>query len=426
MEAREDAMNFFDPDRWQEIRDALASNKTRTFLTAFGVFWGIFMLVVMLGSGKGLENGTSRDFEDGATNSFFVWTRATSKPYKGLPAGRRFELNNADTAALREKVLEVAVVAPRNQLGGFRSGNTVSRGKESGSFNVMGDYPEIRVIQSVRVRQGRFLNDLDIQERRKVAVIGSRVAEELFEADEEPIGDHVRINGVYFKIVGVHYPLMSGNDGDRDAQTIYIPFTTFQTAFNFGDEVGWFAITSQDGIPASVAEEKVLALLKQQHRVAPDDDRAIGHWNMEQEYQRTQALFAGIRMLVWIVGIGTLAAGVIGVSNIMLVIVRERTNEIGIRRAIGATPWAIRSQIVIEAIVLTSLAGYLGLMAGVAVIDVVASFVANSDSRMFLNPNVSLGSALQALLILILSGTLAGLIPAQRAVAISPVEALRN
>jgi putative ABC transport system permease protein len=403
-------MTLFDQDRWQEIRNALASNKMRTFLT----------------SGTGLENGATFNFRDGATNSFFVWTRATSKPYKGLPAGRRFEFNNNDTIALRQQVPEVAVVAPRNQLGGFRSGNTVSHGNESGSFNVMGDYPEIRVIQSVRMDSGRFLNQLDLKERRKVAVIGSRIHEELFEPNEDPIGQHIRINGVYFKVVGLHRPILSGNQGDRDAQTIYIPFTTFQTALNYGDEVGWFAITSRSDVPASVAEEKVMAMLKQQHRVDPTDARALGHFNLEEEFTRVQSLFNGIRALVWIVGIGTLAAGVIGVSNIMLVIVRERTNEIGIRRAIGATPASIRLEIVIEAIVLTSLAGYLGLMAGVVLVDVVATLLKNSDSSMFMNPSVSLGSAVQALLILIVSGTLAGLIPAQRAVAISPVQALRS
>jgi putative ABC transport system permease protein len=419
-------MSLFDQDRWQEILNALASNKTRTFLTAFGVFWGIFMLVILIGSGNGLENGTTREFADGATNSFFVWTRSTTKPYKGLPAGRRFDMNNVDTEALRQQLSEINVIAPRNQLGGYGTGNIVSRGNEAGSFNVMGDYPQIRVIQSVRVRQGRFLNDLDLQERRKVAVIGSRVYEVLFESDEDPIGDHVRINGVYFKVIGVHYPIMTGNQGDRDAQTIYVPFTTFQGAFNVGDEVHWYAMTAADGVRTSTAQNKALEVLKVQHRVHPEDDRAFGHWNMEGEYERMQGLFLGIRMLVWIVGIGTLAAGVIGVSNIMLVIVRERTNEIGVRRALGATPNAIRGQIVIEAIVLTSLAGYLGLMAGVAVVDIVASLVKNSDSQMFLNPSVSLGSALQALLVLIISGTLAGLIPAHRAVAISPVEALRN
>jgi putative ABC transport system permease protein len=292
----------------------------------------------------------------------------------------------------------------------------------------MGDYPEIRIIESVRLNAGRFLNDFDLQERRKVAVIGPRVAEVLFEAGEDPIGEHIRINGVYFKVIGVHRPLQSGDQGDRAAQTIYVPFTTFQSAFNFGDRVGWFAITSSPDVPASVAEKATLAVLAKQHRVAPDDDRAFGRWNTEDEYRKVQGLFMGIRALVWIVGIGTLAAGVIGVSNIMLVIVRERTREIGIRRAVGATPAAVMAQTLVEALVLTALAGCLGLMAGVAVVDGTAMLLAKSeaDARMFMNPSVSLSSALAALAVLVVSGVLAGLIPAQRAVRVSPVEALRS
>jgi putative ABC transport system permease protein len=421
-------MQLFDMDHWQEIQHALTRNKLRTFLTAFGVFWGIFMLVVMLGSGNGLENGAMREYRDGATNSFYVWTRATSKPYQGLPAGRQFSLDNHDTAVLRQEVPEIEVVAPRNQLGGFGGGNNVVRGNQAGAFNVMGDYPEIRIIESVRLNAGRFLNDFDLQERRKVAVIGPRVAEVLFEAGEDPIGEHIRINGVYFKVIGVHRPLQSGDQGDRAAQTIYVPFTTFQSAFNFGDRVGWFAITSSPDVPASVAEKATLAVLAKQHRVAPDDDRAFGRWNTEDEYRKVQGLFMGIRALVWIVGIGTLAAGVIGVSNIMLVIVRERTREIGIRRAVGATPAAVMAQTLVEALVLTALAGCLGLMAGVAVVDGTAMLLAKSeaDARMFMNPSVSLSSALAALAVLVVSGVLAGLIPAQRAVRVSPVEALRS
>jgi len=421
-------MHLFDFDHWQEIRNALTSNKLRTFLTAFGVFWGIFMLVVMLGSGNGLQNGTMQEYRDGATNSFYVWTRSTSKPYRGLPAGRSFDLNNHDTVVLKEQVPEVQVVAPRNQLGGYGSGNNVSHGSHAGAFNVMGDHPEIRAIESVRIESGRFLNTLDLMERRKVAVIGSRVAEVLFEPDEDPVGDNIQINGVYFKVIGVHRPRQTGDQGDRAGQTIYVPFTTFQNAFNFGDQVGWFAITSQPTVPASIAEEKVLTVLRRQHRIAPDDERALGHYNTEEDYKKVQGLFVGIRVLVWIVGIGTLAAGVIGVSNIMLVIVRERTREIGVRRAVGATPVSIMAQIVFEALVLTGLAGYLGLMAGIAAVDGTAFFLEKSgaSTRMFVDPNVTLGSALMALGILILSGTVAGLIPAQRAVRVSPVEALRS
>jgi putative ABC transport system permease protein len=419
---------MFDLDHWHEIYTALASNKLRTFLTAFGVFWGIFMLMVMLGSGHGLESGVTRDFDDGATNSFFVWTRSTSIPYRGLPANRSFELENGDIDAVRRNVPEAKVVAPRNQLRGFGSGNNVMRGTNGGAFNVMGDYPEIREIQSVRIDRGRFLNHLDLERDRKVAVIGTRVYQVLFEEGEDPIGKDIRVNGVYFMVVGTFRTSQSGDQADRDTQTVYVPFTTFQRAFNYGNHVGWFAITSQDDVPASVAEAKVIAFLAKRHRVSPDDERAFGHFNLEEEYNQIQGLFLGIRTLIWIVGIGTLAAGVIGVSNIMLVIVRERTHEIGVRRALGATPWSVMGQVLLEAIILTSIAGYLGMMAGTIGMDVLSSFMSSSgaDTGMFRNPTVSVGNAVQALLVVILAGSLAGLMPARRAVALTPVQALRT
>ena len=418
---------LFDLDHWQELFNALARNKLRTAMTAFGVFWGIFMLIVMLGSGNGLENGVMLDFGDRATNSFFVWTRATSKPYRGLPAGRRFELTNQDHDAVRREVPQAKHVCPRLQLRGFGSGNNVTRGTRSGSFQIMGDYPEIRSIEGVRVASGRFLNRLDIEQQRKIAVIGAGARKLLFERDEDPIGESIRINGVYFKIVGLFRSSESGEDGEEQGRMIFLPFTTFQRAFNFSNLVGWFAITSANDVPASVAQDEVIELLKQRHRVAPDDQRAFGHYNLEEEYNEIQGLFVGIRVLVWIVGVGTLAAGVIGVSNIMLVIVRERTNEIGIRRAIGAAPASIMGQIVLEAIVLTAIAGYCGLMLGMGALELTNALMAGGGAPgMFSNPDVSSASALQALSILIISGTLAGIIPARRAVSLSPVQALRT
>ncbi len=417
---------MFDLDNWHEIYSSLAKNRLRTALTAFGVFWGIFMLMVLLGSGQGLENGISSDFTGTATNSFYVWTWRTTKPYRGLPSGRRFELSNRDTEAIRREVPEVAVISPRNQLGGFRGGNNVTRGLKAGAFNVMGDHPQIMDIQPIRVLDGRFLNRHDLDEARKVAVIGNRVREVLFEDGEEPIGDHIKINGVYFKVVGVFTPRTTGEQALRDAETIYAPFTTFQRAFNYGDQVGWFAITSKPEHSAVAVEEKVVSLLKKRHRVHPDDTRAVGSWNTEEEFRKVQGLFGGIRMLIWIVGVGTLAAGVIGVSNIMLIVVKERTKEIGLRRAIGATPMGIVGQILLESIVLTAIAGYLGMLVGVGLVEGVRVGLetAGVNARMFQNPGVSFANALQALLILVSAGALAGLIPARRALAISPVEAL--
>lgn len=418
-------MSLFDRDHWREIYEALRGNKLRTFLTAFGVFWGIFMLMVMLGAGNGLWNAIQIGFSGGATNSFFVWSQRTSKPYRGLPTGRSVQLDVQDVGAIRSQIPEAGVICPRNQLGGYMGGNNVTRGTKAGAFSVMGDYPDIAKLQAVRITGGRFIDPLDIAERRKVAIIGKRVKELLFAKGEDPLGENIRINGVYFTVVGVFLPQLGGHDDEEQEQTIFVPFTTFQSAFNMGDRVGWFAITSRDGIPASVAETKVLDLLRERHRVAPDDKRAFGHWNTEDEYTKLKGLFAGIRGLVWIVGIGTLAAGVIGVSNIMLVIVRERTNEIGVRRAVGATPLTVIGQVVFEAVVLTTTAGYLGLVAGIALVELAASIVANLNAEMFKNPEVPLSSALQTLAILVVAGILAGLIPARRAVKVSPVEALR-
>lgn len=418
---------LFDPDHWHEIRAALVRNRMRTFLTALGVFWGIFLLMVMIGSGAGLRKGAMRGFAGSATNSFFVWTQRTQKPYAGLPAGRFFELNNADVQAIRDQVREVEVVSPRNQLGGYMGGNNVTRRAKSGAFSVMGDTPEIQRIQSYRTTAGRFLNPLDLEERRKVAVIGTRVRDMLFERGENPIGASIEINGVYFQVIGVFQSTQSGDDADRDAQTIFVPFTTFQRAFNFGDQVGWLAVISKPDVPASAAEQKVVDLLKVRHRIAPDDVRAFGHFNLEEEYEKLRGLFKGIAILVWIVGAGTLAAGAIGVSNIMLIIVKERTKEIGIRRAVGARPWMVVAQVVIETVILTATAGYLGMVAGIGLVEVVSRLLPPGDgTRMFVNPEVGLAEAVQALAILTAAGVLAGLAPAQRAVLVKPIEALRS
>jgi len=418
-------MSVFDGDHWREIFDALKGNKMRTFLTAFGVFWGIFMLMVMLASGNGLWNGVSSGFGDEATNAVFVWSQRTSKPYRGMPSGRTVQLDSGDAAAITHQVTEALAVCPRNQLGGFRGGNNVVRGTKAGAFSVMGDIPQIARVQKINLTGGRFLNQLDLDERRKVAVIGSRVREVLFAKDEDPLGQTIKISGVTFRVIGLFKPSRSdGGDRDEIPQTIFVPFSTFQSAFNFGDRVGWFALLAKPGVEAKLIEDKTLTILKDRHRVAPDDQRAFGHFNSEVEFNKVSGLFTGIRSLVWIVGIGTLSAGVIGVSNIMLVIVRERTSEIGIRRAVGATPFTISAQIVFEALVLTGFAGYLGLVAGVGVVEGIAKVI--PPAEMFRNPEVPFESAVFTLGILVVSGILAGLIPARRAIKLSTVEALRG
>jgi len=419
-------MNLLDFDHWREIWHALKGNKVRTLLTAFGVFWGIFLLMVMMGSGSGLENGVMAGFSESATNSVFVWGQRTSKPYRGYPVGRPMELDNEDTQALRAQIPEAELVLPRVQLGGFMGGNNVTRGTKSGAFNVNGDWPEIATVTTIPIVEGRFLNPIDLDDKRKVAVIGNRVREVLFRAEETPIGQDIRINGVYFTVVGVFKPISSDGQGDRDAQTIHIPFTTFQQSFNYGNRVDWLALRSRPDVPASRAQEHVLTVLRARHSVAPDDKRAFGSFNLEEEFQKVQGLFLGIRVLIWIVGTGTLAAGVIGVSNIMLVIVRERTHEIGIRRSVGATPLNISGQVVLEALLLTASAGYVGLIAGMFLMDFVSGLVSSSPSDFFRDPGVGVAVAMKSLTILVVAGILAGLIPAWRAVRIKTVEALRT
>ena len=418
---------MFDLDRWQEIYHVLASNKLRTFLTAFGVFWGIFILVIMLGSGNGLENGVTQNFGDMATNSVFIWTQQTSVPYKGFPRGRQFFYENEDAAALKNAIPEIQYIAPRIQGGGFRESNIVIRGLKSGTFNILGDYPVISLIDPVNLQKGRFINETDIKEKRKVIVIGTRIVDILFEKDEEPIDQYIQIKGVYFKVVGVFKSKRTGEQAEYENQNIFMPFTTLQKTYNYGNTVGYFAITSKPGVPVSVVEDKAITILKRRHAISPKDDRAVGHFNLEVEYRKMRGLFGGINALVWIVGIGTLLAGVIGVSNIMLVVVKERTKEIGIQRAIGATPIKVISQVITEAVVLTTFAGYFGLVIGVGLLELINMILeqTGANTEMFVHPGVNFRVAITALSILIFSGALAGFVPARKAVSVKPIDALR-
>jgi len=418
---------MFDLDRWQELYHVLKKNKLRTFLTAFGVFWGIFMLVIMMGSGKGLENGVTQNFGDMATNSVFIWAQQTSISYKGFPRGRYFNYQNSDIQALTDGIPEIRYLAPRTNVGGYNGSSNVIRGLKSGSFSIFGDYPVFNRIDPVNMLSGRFIDDFDIKEKRKVVVIGQRVQELLFARDEDPIGKYIQVQGVYFQVIGLFRSKRTGEAALQDNQRIHMPFTTLQRTFNYGDAIGFFNITSKDGIPVSVVEEKAMRILKKNHSVAPDDDRAIGHFNLEVEYRKMRGLFNGIRVLIWIVGTGTSLAGVIGVSNIMLVVVKERTREIGIQRALGATPSLIISQIITEAVVLTTFAGYFGLSVGVALLELINYLLAQSgaNTEMFVHPGINFHVAVTALAILVVSGALAGFIPARRAISVKPIDALR-
>ena len=420
---------MFSRDRWSEILEALTANWFRTLLTAFGVLWGIFILVILLAAGKGLENGVMRGFGGIATNTMFMWTQTASKPYKGLPKGRRYNFKTADVEALRENVPGLRFISPRNQLGGFGGNNNVVRGLQTGAFNVYGDYPEIIQQEPMDITSGRFINYLDIQEKRKVAIIGEGVKRELYEKNEEVLGTYLKINGVNFMVIGTYKKKGRGGGNVEEAQKqIYVPFTAFSQAFNMGDTVGWMAITANDENSITSLKSGILDLIKTRHSIHPEDDRAVGNFDLYEEFNRVNGLFVALKAVAYFVGILVLLSGIIGISNIMLIVVKERTNEIGVRRALGATPWSIRGQILMESIFLTIISGMAGIIFATGIIAAVNYALSGMDTSemMFVNPSVDLGVVLTALVILVCSGLLAGLIPAQNAIKIKPVDALRT
>lgn len=421
---------MFDLDLWNEILSALKKNRMRSFMTAFGVFWGIFMLILMSGAGRALENGVLDGVRAFATNSAFFWTERTSVPYEGFQRGRRWEYNNSDIQYIRDNVKEVEYLSPR-LFGWQQNGNNTIRGERSGAFNVYGDFPDYFKIDRWTPVKGRLINEIDIKQERKVCNIGERVVELMFEKDEDPIGQYLKVSGVYFQVVGViHAETRINIGGGKKEETIIIPFSTMQTAYNYGDKVHFFSVTSQKGYKVSELEEKLKKILKERHKVAPEDLQAVGSFNIEKEFVKFNSLFIGIQVLTWIVGLGTLMAGIIGVSNIMLVIIKERTQEIGIQRAIGATPGVIIKHIVAESVFLTVMAGYIGLSLGVGILELLNQILQSSqksgEELFFRNPEVNLTMALAALAVLVIAGIIAGLIPASRAIKIKPIDALRD
>lgn len=418
---------MFNKDRWTEILEVLTSNWFRTVLTAFGVFWGILILIILLAAGKGLENGIKSDFGDIATNTMFIWTRRTTKAYQGLPKDRDFNFKTSDRALLENRFPQLRFISPRNQLGGFRGGSNVIRGIRTGAYNIYGDYPEIINQDPMGITAGRFINHNDIREKRKVAVIGEGVVTDLYDLGEEVLGTYIKIQGVNFLVVGTYKKKANDGDGEEGQKQVFVPFTAFSQAFNRADNVGWMAITAKDGTSITSLKEQIVSVLKEKHKVHPDDQRAIGYFDLYEQYNRVESLFGAMRFIAYFVGILVLLSGIIGVSNIMLIVVRERTREIGIRRALGEEPWSIRSQILMESIFLTLVSGMAGITFGALFIyGVNAILDANGPVDMFANPSVSMGVVGGALLILILSGLLAGFIPAQSAIRVRPIDALRN
>jgi len=420
---------MFNKDNWDEILQALTANVFRTVLTAFGVFWGIFILVILLAAGKGLENGVKKGFDGIATNTMFMWSQTTSKAYKGLPKTRRYDFRNSDVMALKQAFPDLLYVSPRNQLGDFNGTNNVVRGTKTSSFTVYGDYPELIKQQPMDIIKGRFINQQDITERRKIAVIGKGVISELYGKEEEAIGTYVKINGINFMVIGVYHSKQQGGNAEQEQKNIFIPFTTFQQSFNYGDKVGWMALTAKDETSITSLKPKILELIKSLHSVNPEDDRAVGNFDLYEQFNKVQSLFDILKIIAYFVGTLVLISGVIGISNIMLIVVKERTKEIGIRRALGATPAAIRGQILSESIFLTIISGMLGIAVAtgiIALLNMALDSMPPGSNTMFANPSVDLRVVFVALLILVGSGLLAGFIPAQTAINVKPVDALRT
>ncbi|MFL9830407.1 ABC transporter permease [Flavobacterium sp. ST-87] len=420
---------MFRKDNWEEILQALTANVFRTILTAFGVFWGVFILVILLAAGNGLENGVKKGFDGIATNTMFMWSQTTSKAYKGLPKVRRYDFRNSDVQSLKQALPDLLYVSPRNQLGNFNGTNNVVRGTKTAAFTIYGDYPELIKQQPMDIVQGRFINQQDINEKRKTAVIGKGVIAALYAKEEEVIGTYIKINGINFMVTGVYKSKQQGGNAEEEQKNIFIPFTTFQQAFNYGDKVGWMALTAKDEVSITKLKPRILELIKNLHSINPKDDRAVGNFDLYEEFNKVQSLFTILKIIAYFVGTLVLLSGVIGISNIMLIVVKERTKEIGIRRALGATPGAIRSQILTESIFLTIISGMLGIAVATGVIMLLNVFLDSmppESNMMFANPSVDLRVVFIALLILVGSGLLAGLIPAQTAINVKPVDALRT
>ena len=417
---------IFDYDTWQEIFSSIAKNKTRTVVTVIGVLWGIFIYITLSGSAKGLDNGFDREFQDMAMNSMFVWPQSTSIPYAGFKIGRSPRLTIQNVKTLKQQVPEIQFIAPRNARG-VRSGPPASvvYGDISRTYNIYGDYPEYTEISTKKIyKGGRFINNSDIKNKRKVCVIGERTKEELFEEDENPVGKFIRIDNVYFQVVGVHKYNPGG--GFETSGDIFIPFETFRNLYNTGDKVNWFVIAAYDNADVIAVEKKVKKTLKRIHKVSPDDEMAFGSFNLGEVFNRIKGFADGMTFLSLVVGMATIIAGVIGIGNILLISVKERTKELGVRRALGATPAEVRIQIVLESIFLTLIAGVLGIILGAVALATINFFTQDLTDFPYTNPTIPTLLVLGALLMMTVMGTLIGLIPAQRAVSIKPIDALRE
>jgi len=409
---------MFNPDKWHEIFTTMSANKLRTFLTGFSVAWGIFMLIILLGSGNGLENGVKAEFKGDAENSIWINPGVTSLAYKGLKPGRPIQFTNEDYDDL-SSTKNMEHISSRLYIW---ENTTISYKSEYATYDIFACHPDYGYLEKVEILKGRFLNFIDFKQYRKSVVVSEVVERALFKG-EDPLDKYIKVSGIPFKVVGV----FTDEGGDRDMTRVYIPVSTAQRVFNRGNKVNNISMTISD---ISIDEsdntvEQIRKTLSQRHKFDPEDQRAVFIWNALENYKKFLNLFANIRLFIWIIGIGTLIAGIVGVSNIMIVVVKERTKEIGIRKAVGATPWSITSLILQESILVTAFAGYVGLVAGVGLLELVRPYFTEAQNY-FQNPEVDLKVAISATLILIVSGAIAGFIPARKAAAIKPIEALHD
>lgn len=408
---------MFDFDKWQEIYSTISKNKLRTFLTGFSVAWGIFMLIILLGAGYGLENGVKKEFEGDAVNYISINSGITSMPYKGMKAGRFLRFNNDD----RELLGGIENVDKSSARFFVFGSNTISYKNEYGSFDIFAVSPEYIFVEDLKLLSGRYLNQNDILNYRKVVAIGNTVKEALFKTID-PVGSYININGVPFQVVGYY----DDPGGDRDLSRVYIPVSTGQRVFNNGNYINNVCVILDEGTTQESLQvvEDATQALSAKYKFDPKDVRALNVFNSIENFQRFMKLFANIRYFIWIIGIGTIVAGIVGVSNIMMIVVKERTKEIGVRKALGASPGSVISLILQESILITAFAGYIGLVAGVGLLELASKFI--QGAAYFANPEVNINVALGATLILIVSGAIAGYVPARKAASVKPVEALRD
>ena len=416
---------MFDLDRFQEIWQTITRNKVRSFLTGFGVFWGIFMLVVMMGAGRGLERGMMKGIDGFATNSCFMGSSTTSLPYKGFQKGRKWNIHNRDLDILLQSVPEIEYLSP--MLWGEHSANNAVYKDNSGSYNVRGLHSNYIEIEQQRMEYGRFINEIDIVQARKVCVIGTTVYEELFPTKGNPLGQYIRVSGIYYQVIGVSSGVSGVSIGGRSEESVVIPFTTMQQVSNRGDVIHMLAAGTLPDVSVKEVQGKMEAILKAGNSISPDDKQAVWGFNLQEQFNMFKYLFLGISIVIWIVGSGTLVAGIVGVSNILTVTVRERTKEIGIRRALGAKPQTIMGQIIWEGLVLTSISGLSGLCFGVLCLSLADAWWLQGAEDVYLSePMISFGAAVASVIILLTFGLIAGSLPAKRALQIKAIEAIRE